>query len=337
MQRVNSSLVEMSKVTRRLILHIVTVIVTKNSKMVIVMFSTFTVTQLFRPARSGTTGRTRSKQQVRTWIGQFVCLSDVNATRTPSSSEKISLQSAGLGHKKIQFRLDDSEEEVFNILSTEEKGFPQLYNIGGFELLHCTSNCRELQRLNCKWDVESLREIIGSQAKIYLRPIQRNLKVIAHSVPEATSLEAECENCHNKFILSELREHVKDCNNEENDVVLLNDGKENETLENVEDGENAEEINKEVNKSESTIQETVDDIVTTCKLNNINDPIDILRICQNKIVQGRTLDIIDDADVLSGGTNYIMVDREDILKSAMTEIDEIDNLRTVSGTSLQFR
>ncbi|CAG2192492.1 unnamed protein product [Mytilus edulis] len=145
--------------------------------------TSFTETQLFRPARSGTTGRTRSKQQVRTWTGQFVC----NATRTPSSSEKISLQSAGLGHKKIQFRLDDNEEEVYKILSTEEKGFPQLYNIGSFELLHCTINCRELQRPNCKWVVESLQQIIGSQAKIYIRPIQRNLKVIANSEPEATS------------------------------------------------------------------------------------------------------------------------------------------------------
>ncbi|CAC5407280.1 unnamed protein product [Mytilus coruscus] len=61
------------------------------------------------------------------------------------------------------------------------------------------------------------------------------------------------------------------------------------------DDENVDELNEEDNKSdESTIQETVDAIVTICKANNINDHVDILRIFQDKTVLGRKLDIVDD-------------------------------------------
>ncbi|CAG2243714.1 unnamed protein product [Mytilus edulis] len=95
--------------------------------------------------------------------------------------------------------------------------------------------------------------------------------------------------------------------NEENYVPLLDDVIQPETLENVRDDENVDEINEEDNTSdESTIQETVDASVSICKSNNINDHLDILRICQNKTVLGRKLDIVDDSDVLIGGTNTIM-------------------------------
>ncbi|VDI70279.1 Hypothetical predicted protein [Mytilus galloprovincialis] len=96
------------------------------------------------------------------------------------------------------------------------------------------------------------------------------------------------------------------------------------TLENVQGDDNVDEINEEDNTSDkSTIQETVDASVSICKPNNINDHLDILRICQDKIVLDKKLNIVDDSDVLTGVTNNIMVDRDNILKSAITETCQI--------------
>ena len=67
------------------------------------------------------------------------------------------------------------------ILSDDKKenneivGFPQLCQGGGFELLQCLPNCRELTMINCHWAVNELKANLGSQSKVYVRPIQRNL------------------------------------------------------------------------------------------------------------------------------------------------------------------
>ena len=44
--------------------------------------------------------KNKSSESKRSWTGQFVCLSDRNASRAPTSSEKQILKKAGLGLKK---------------------------------------------------------------------------------------------------------------------------------------------------------------------------------------------------------------------------------------------
>lgn len=48
----------------------------------------------------------------------------------------------------------------------------------------------------------------------------------------------------------------------------------------------------------SEIAEIIDQCVCECRQKNISDPVDILKLCQSKIVTGRTLDIVNDSDVL---------------------------------------
>ena len=50
------------------------------------------------------------QKEKRTWTRELVCLSETNTTKVPTKEEKHSLIKAGLGHKKIQFYADDSEE-----------------------------------------------------------------------------------------------------------------------------------------------------------------------------------------------------------------------------------
>lgn len=156
----------------------------------------------------------------RTWTVTVVCLADTNAKKIPSVEEKTVLMKAGLGAKKIQFNLDDEEDDVLlrlqsdniNMRNGESIGFPQLQNSGGFELLNCKQNCRELTLINCHWNVRSLKSYIGNQAKIYIRPIQTSLDTTPKDQGEIlTDAKVSCKACHCLFSVRELRAHIQTC------------------------------------------------------------------------------------------------------------------------------
>ena len=64
-----------------------------------------------------------------------------------------------------------------------------------------------------------------------------------------------------------------------------------------------------------------------CNVENITDPIEILRCASTHIVQGRPLDVSSASETVEGETNFIHVDRQDILQSAFEEISSLENLR----------
>ena len=75
----------------------------------------------------------------------------------------------------------------------------------------------------------------------------------------------------------------------------------------------------------------IDDIssqaVNHCIAEDISDTVEILRYYQSVFVTGRQLDISDPTVVTEGATNYILVDRGDILSTAFDEIKEIEDLQ----------
>ena len=83
---------------------------------------------------------------------------------------------AGLGLKKIEFDLENTEEIYAKLTSSElyedqnTIGFPQLKNCGGFELLRCVSNCRVLESIEYAMAIKTGKTSVG-QGKIYIRPI----------------------------------------------------------------------------------------------------------------------------------------------------------------------
>ena len=60
--------------------------------------------------------------------------------------------------------------------------------------------------------------------------------------------------------------------------------------------------------------------VNYCRTNGIENPVEILRYAQSLIVRGRPLDVQDVSESLEGETNFILINRQDVLKSAMDEI-----------------
>ena len=129
------------------------------------------------------------------------------------------LLQAGLGCKKIKLLADDTEEDVLQKLTSDDKdefgnilGFPQLRTCGGFEMLQCLANRRDLSVIGTSWSVRDLKSALGGQAKIYLRPIQKNLSTRSREPKKSgSSLKEKCRWCQKLFLLSELREHSSQC------------------------------------------------------------------------------------------------------------------------------
>lgn len=59
--------------------------------------------------------------------------------------------------------------------------------------------------------MEFLKKVIGTQANIYIRPIQKNIKVINITEEGPSTLKESCSTCHKLFSITELRDHVNQC------------------------------------------------------------------------------------------------------------------------------
>ena len=139
----------------------------------------------------------------------------------PSSRfvKKTPLLQAGLGCKKSKLLEDDTDEDVLNKLTSDAKdefantlGFPQPHTCCGFQMLQCLDNCKNISVIGTLWSICDLQSALGGQAKIYLRPIQKNLSTRSEQPKRSESLLKEkCHWCQKPFLLSELREHSFQC------------------------------------------------------------------------------------------------------------------------------
>ena len=120
---------------------------------------------------SAATGKGKS------WTLKVVCLSDKNSKRVPcGGAEREALVQAGLGEKKIVVtNIDCSSQEFKDILTA---GFPKLNGCGGFDILRCIPNTKELEVINTtiSQSPKLLKSVIGG-GRIFIRPIQKNLSM----------------------------------------------------------------------------------------------------------------------------------------------------------------
>ena len=120
-----------------------------------------------------------------TWTHEFYCLSKANADRVPSRLEKIHLQNAGLGRKKVVFKCNASALELRTVL---ESVYPKLCGAGGFELLRSGHPCTALVLITppaTGYSVPFLRDSAGlGQALAYIRPLQKDIDLSVEVVEE---------------------------------------------------------------------------------------------------------------------------------------------------------
>jgi hypothetical protein len=83
--------------------------------------------------------------------------------------------------------------------------------------------------------------------------------------------------------------------------------------------------------SNSCVNDTVDEVANTtieyCLDNDVHNPVEILRCFQKNMVTGRELDVEHAHEVQEGETNFIMVDRQNILETGFDEIGTLSDHR----------
>ena len=333
----------------------------------------------------------RNTAKSKSWTGQFVCLADRFCRKTPTSTEKEILFGAGLGLKKIKLHVDDDEENVLDKITSDvigedgrPLGFPALKSCGGFEMMRCTANCRDLTPMRCGWSTRDIRANLGGgQGKIYLVPIQKCISTKAREKKGSKSaLKERCNSCKKEFPIQDLRKHVWECSVMSSDDNLSDDEMMKSTFK---DGasEPPEETESQLNSGsviavspsqavnatsfpsssssssinesnihastsavntntvdltrespgattgnyESTVNKVADEVVQFCQEKDISDPVEILRCLQKHMVTGRQLEIENISEANEGATNYILVDRSNILQTAFDEISSLEDLR----------
>ena len=75
----------------------------------------------------------------------------------------------------------------------------------------------------------------------------------------------------------------------------------------------------------SNSKPNIESLINKINERGLSDPVEILRLAQMEIVKGRPLEMTAQNDVIEGDTNYISVDRDNILLSTFEELSSIDD------------
>ena len=116
------------------------------------------------------------KPKPSSWTHKFVCLATTNEDRVPTSCMKDLLAFAGLGEQKVF--IPDVDCTIEEFYETLYESFPRLRKAGGFELLRCLPSTRDLEIIPSP--VSQSPRLLRSRmstARVYIRPIQRNLDI----------------------------------------------------------------------------------------------------------------------------------------------------------------
>ena len=82
--------------------------------------------------------------------------------------------------------------------------------------------------------------------------------------------------------------------------------------------------NSDVIKNSFDLNTAITTIINNCIENKISSPVEILRVMQEHLVKGRSLEIHDVTNVDEGPTNFVMVDRSNLLETGLDEIRELE-------------
>ena len=80
-------------------------------------------------------------------------------------------------------------------------------------------------------------------------------------------------------------------------------------------------------QKENDISEVITIIVNHCTIDEISNPVEVLRIAQKCIVRGRSLEVIQLNGEIKGETNSIFVDRYNLLATAKEEMCDLEDPR----------
>ena len=309
--------------------------------------------------------------------------------------------------------MKDDEQTVMNKITSDVKddagnniGFPQLKTCGGYEMMRCAPNCRDLRVINSSWNAKDLRSNLGGgQGKIYLRPIQKCLSTQPLIQASQSEVKEKCQMCHQEILVRKLRDHIWDCteglaSSDENEQEIIMQGTELHastssaitpvplsvsSLTHIQQSESrlvslqstgsashastlsipptigtvidtdsttppsapesarllgdTDSLSNSTlsslgsipvvdltqrpavtSETEQLVGEVVVDTINYCQQHNVLSPVEILRCFQQKFVTGRAVEVRNVDEVNEGETNFILVDRQNILDTSFDEI-----------------
>ena len=124
---------------------------------------------------------------------KFVCLANSDAEKPQSSiKERTILCNAGLGEKSVQLDANANQAECHEEIT---KHFPQLGETGYEVLLYQRGEDGGFFKIDPPYIPKRIKDIAGN-AKIYLRPLQRNL------IADSSGIESEVSIKHMQCQLS---------------------------------------------------------------------------------------------------------------------------------------
>ena len=144
------------------------------------------------PAKRGKAnswGQGRYFKPQETWTHEFFCLANHMQNCVPTRMEKMKLQKASLGRRRISFHKDSN---AISVKAKLEEVYPRLVPGGGFEILRSGLSPKDLYLLvppsNSGYSVQFLRDSSGlGQAIAYIRPVQADL--------DSSALELDVQRC----------------------------------------------------------------------------------------------------------------------------------------------
>ncbi|VDI77574.1 Hypothetical predicted protein [Mytilus galloprovincialis] len=297
----------------------------------------------------------------RSWTVTVVCLADKEAKTVPSPTEREILFKAGLGHRKIRFQTDDTEAIVMEKIVSDETidnetiGFPQLKQCGGSDSEdlkdpHLTPSYntvdnkldhKEAEHMQvactstCTQDLENISTPVCSKASasedivtcIYIQnpPVDKSF---SSSTTTSSSLYV-----HLPASTQSHAEYVDISNAEDTAQYII------EPPNTVTCTGPADISNTDFAEDKSGIDYIVTNAIEVVFNENITDPVEILRFIQGKIVTGRKLDIdvsCHSGETCEGETNFIMVNREKLLETALDEIAQTKDKDLRKTLEVQF-
>ncbi|KAK3741250.1 hypothetical protein QZH41_007449 [Actinostola sp. cb2023] len=212
----------------------------------------------------------------------------------------------------IMLSESDSEVEIRkNIVSSLREKYP-IFGASDFEFV----TQKKISILNLAKGMEYnygvVKKLVG-QGNLYVQ-IKRGFQFVLESEEEEEK-EEEKELLTSSFSLStSLKEKDKGANPSQGSTTCIQP---QDNLQQVKDG-----------------QENAFSALSNDMPSNITDPTEMLRYLQKKIVNGRALEVIDPSVVMEGETNFIAVDRDNIIE---TTFDEIKGIKDPSITfKVQF-
>lgn len=110
------------------------------------------------------------------WEKEFTCLAHIDQKRTPDPLHKAELIRAGLGGARLSL-FENGDAWEFHEQLVEK--FPKLHDGGGYELLRAVGSSHELQIIpppSGGYTTSYVKSVVG-QAKVYVRPIQKDLSL----------------------------------------------------------------------------------------------------------------------------------------------------------------